>query len=42
MEQELEAAQAYLESNNYDSAFAILHKLGNITLLVLHVNPSIH
>jgi hypothetical protein len=30
MEQELENAQAYLEANNYESAFPILHKLGKL------------
>ena len=29
MDQELESAQAYIESKNYDSAFTILHKIGN-------------
>ena len=29
MDQELETAQAYMESKNYDSAFNILHKIGN-------------
>ena len=30
MEQELETAQAYIAAKNYESAFNILHPLGNI------------
>ncbi len=29
MEQELEVAQAYVAAKNYESAFNILHSLGN-------------
>ena len=29
MDQDLEAAQAYIEAKNYDSAFTILHTIGN-------------
>ncbi len=41
MEEELEAAQAFLESNNYDSAFSILHKLG-ISSIFLQPNKYEH